>query len=76
MRIPIEERISLFKMARDDKIKHILIRVEEMERKNPGKLMIEHIRHLIRRQYPTLSEGTVKEWSKIAMSHLLDMRGT
>ena len=75
MRMPIEDRISLFKMTRDDKIKHILIKVEEMELRKPGKLMIEHIRHFIRKQYPTLSKQTVKEWSKIAMSHVLDIRG-
>jgi len=74
LRIPIEDRISLFKMGRDDKIKHVLIKIEETELRNPGKLMIENIRLFIRKQFPTLSEGTVKEWSKIAMSHILEMR--
>ena len=70
----VEDRINLFKLSRDDKIKHILIRVEEKERENPNNLLIENIQLFIRRQFPTLSNPIVKQWSKITMAHVLDMR--
>ena len=36
--------------------------------------MIEHLRGYVRMQFPTLSQDTVREWSRIGMTVLLEMR--
>lgn len=66
--------IGLFGLSRDDKIEYILLKMQFQELENPGWLLIEHIQRYIRRQFPTLADDTVKKWSKITMSAIIELR--
>ena len=70
----IERALDQYRLTRDQKLTHVLEKVIAKEILKPNWLMIEHLRGFVRMQFPTLSRDTVKEWSRISMTVLLDMR--
>ena len=70
----IDRALNQYKLTRDQKLTHVLEKLIAKENSKPDWLMIEHLRGYVRMQFPTLSQDTVREWSRIGMTVLLEMR--